>query len=196
MSFLPVSGWSFHRILSYSPCSLLKELAVTEFRKVWSYAALWRTLQAMLHKVPSSVLFHMVSYLLFWINDALLVHLLVADLMHPFTQSCHTGVWSTTMVLSPWTSFENDAELNPLTSIHEIKEHFQLFVTVMWLYTQRHECILTAPVHKPLYVVVNLCFCTYLTLFHYCNCCGSIHTVIHTHLNSVTSALYVTYYLI
>jgi len=130
-SFLPVSGWSFHRILSYSPCSLLKGLAVTELRKVWSYAALWRTLQTMLHKVPSSVLFCKVNYLWFWINDALLVHLLVADLMHPFTQSCHTSVWSTTMVLSPWTSFENDAELNPLTSTQEIKQHFQLFITAM-----------------------------------------------------------------
>jgi len=149
----------------------------------------------MLHKVPSSLPVHMVNYLWYWINDTLLVHLLVADLMHPFTQSCHTSVWSTTMVLSSWTSFKNDAELNPFTSIPEIKEHFQPFVTVMWLVTQRHERILTAPVHKPLYVVVNLCFCTYLTLFNRCNRCGAVHTVVHTHLNSVTSALYATYYL-
>jgi len=194
VSLLPVSGWSFHRILSYSPCSLLKGLAIIELSKVWSYAALWKTLHTMLHKAPSSVLFRMVNYLWFWINNALLVHLLVADLMHPFTQSYHTSVWSTTMALSPWTSFENDAELNPLTSTQEIKEHFQLFVTAMWLYTQRHECILTAPAHEPLYVVVNLCFCTYLTLFHCRNWCGAVHTVIHTHHNSVISALYVTYY--
>jgi len=191
-SFLPVSGWRFHRILSYSPCSLLKGLAVTELCMVWSYAALWRTLQTTLPTVPSSVLFHMVNYLWFWINDTLLVHFLVADLIHPFTQSCHTSVWSATMVLSPWTSFENDAELSPLTSTQEIKENFQLYVTAMWLYTQRHECILTAPVHEPLYVVVNLYFCTYLTTFH---CCGAVHTVIHTHLNSVTYAHYIMYYL-
>lgn len=149
----------------------------------------------MLHTVPSSVLFHMVNYLWFWLNDTLLVHLLVTDLMHPFTQSCHSSVWSSTMVLSPWTSFENDAELSPLTSTQEIKEHFQLYVTVMWLYTQRHECNLTEPVHEPLYLVVNLYFCTYLTLFHCCKCCGAVHTVTHTHLNSVTSAHYVMYYL-
>ena len=103
--------------------------------------------------------------------------------MHSFTQSFHTSVWSTTMVFPPWTSLENDAELNPLTSTQEIKEHFQLFVTAMWLYTQCHECILTAPIHEPLYAVVNVCFCTHLTLFHCCNWCGAVQTVIHTHLN-------------
>jgi hypothetical protein len=162
----------------------MKGLAVNELCKVWSYAALWRTLQTMHHKVPSSVLFHMVNYLWFWINDALLVHLLVADLMHPFTQSCHTSVWSTTMVFSPWTSFENDAELNLLTSTQEIKEHFRLFVTAMWLYPQRQHQFMNH----------SICFCTYLTLFHCCNWCGAVHTVIHTHLDSVTATIYVTYY--
>ena len=92
VSFLSVSGWSFHRMLSYSPCSLLKGLAMTHLCKVLHYTTLWRTLQTMLHIISSSVIVLMVNYLHFWINDALLVHLVVADLMHPFIQRCHTSV--------------------------------------------------------------------------------------------------------